>query len=141
MFMDKTLEFALNAAIPATGGIIGQIVEMDKQELYKQPFIVVRVGDTACVGGTSIGVSITSSDTTTPDGTALVSPQTDLVLPAVLAANLNKGDLIATIRLPFGMKKFVALTAQVSGSFSAGTLNADITWDIMKQTPLEAALR
>lgn len=134
MIRDLTLSVGEDIALSSLtdGGKIGEIIDLGSQERYVQPFCVVKMNKTAA-GGTSLGLKLQTSDTLINEGQdteALDSPADLFTVDPVAVADLDAEKELAIFRIPFGAKRYIGFSAQISGTFTAGNVDIFFTNDV-----------
>ena len=137
MILDKALQIASDQAdVRAAGTYYGtNWIDLKKTgglQMYgKEPYLVVGVG-TAFVTGDSITFSIvtTSAPATDAAGTGLGTVTVEETSPVIATSGLTKDTIVWAVRLPRKLNRRylgVKMVAVASSSFTAGTIDIDIT--------------
>lgn len=118
--LDNTLFFSDGQAVTDTAASTN-VLDLGGGE-FNPLYLVVKTG-TAFATCTSVTAALQTSDDST-----FSSATTLLTLPTWAVASLTANTLLAKIRLPLGLKKYVRLYYTVAGSdATAGTLDAFLT--------------
>ncbi len=88
---------------------------------------------TAFTGGGALFVTLQTSDSIDAAG-ALVGP-VDLVDYNIRNEPLVAGGKLVGARLPHGLKRYVGLKYEISGTLAAGAITAGLVWDIQAFAP------
>ncbi len=114
MIFDQELELMSKKTI-TSAAVTSDAVELGKTESADQCVIVMSGAGLA--GGTGISV-----DVETADDKAMTEAKTLATFPFDLEAGLLQ------IKIPYGAKRFIRLKATPAGTFTAGTLSANVAF-------------
>lgn len=115
MILDKQLELLndqaiTNAAVTSNAVYLGKTVSAD-------PAVLVITGKNLA-GGTGISVAIKTADN---------ASMTNAVTIGTFAADLSAAPMLQ-VKLPYTVNKYIQVVATPTGTFTAGTISADIAY-------------
>lgn len=127
--LDKELVFCSKTAV--TAGVLGAPLDLSAGgDAIGQELTLFIVANTAITGG-AVSYSLHSADTYTAGATGNVSTAVAngcLIQSAVMNATANPGDVLFSVRLPKGIKRYLWLVA--SAAATSGTITAYISKEL-----------
>jgi len=128
MIIDKALQLSAAQAVTASAASTSYIDQLAKGDSYDQLFIDFIVG-TAFATSTSATLQITIQSA---DDAAFTTNLTTHVMSTAFAASaLTANTEIIKMQLPYGLRRYIRAYYTVgTGTFTAGTISADIVWDV-----------
>jgi hypothetical protein len=122
MILDAALLFSDEQAVTVTAASAETPLDMKAVDMGNgNPLTVaVSVGDTDFAGGTSMVVALQHCATVGGSYTNVLST------PAIITANLTAGTVIEMGTVPLETLQFLRLNYTVSGTMSAGAINASL---------------
>lgn len=127
MILDKQLMFSEAQALTSTDAASTNVLDLGALgygDSGNSPMeVFVRVG-TAFADGTSVLIKLQSAT-----DAAFTTPVDSSVQETVLTAALTANAVVLKARLPYGLKRYVRLYYDVTGTFTAGKFTAGLILD------------
>ena len=143
MYMDASLALCRNEAVPASDGYIGDVIDLNsRHDLLGSgtPLFLFLQIRTALAGGTNVLFSLQAANSVSSGDLASASANTYITAPLMTRAEGVIGAKFATT-IPLctweNMRRYVQIHANVSGTFTAGAIDAHL----MLEHPQWQALR
>ena len=126
MILDKKNIFCENQVITESAASENFINQEEAGDAYgsSELFLVISTTD-AFTGATSMEIALQ-----TDDNSSFSSPKILFSTGVILEASLTANTVLAKVRLPKGLEKYIRLYMTVDGTHSKGKLNAFITPDV-----------
>lgn len=121
MLLDNTLIFSEEQAITSTAVSTNVLDQGAKGDAYQALWLVVNVKEDFA-GLTDLTVQI-ETDSDEAFGTAKIVGQS----APIELADLKAGETVVKMRMPVGLDRYIRLNYEVTGSASAGKVNAFLT--------------
>lgn len=115
MILDKQLELLNDQAITSSA-VTSNAVYLGKT-VSADPAVLVITGKNLA-GGTGISVAIKTADN---------ASMTNAVTIGTFAADLSAAPMLQ-VKLPYTVNKYIQVVATPTGTFTAGTISADIAY-------------
>ena len=115
MICDKELELLKDKAV-TSAAVTGDAVKLGKT-MAAEPAVIVVTGS-GLTGGTGLSVELQTDEDEAMSAAATV---------AKFEADLTKSPMLQ-FKIPYAAKEYIRLKVTPTGTFSAGTVSANVVW-------------